>query len=72
MFIIQQVQIYSNNGSTLLYQHVNEVEQYLINCVTTSRNEHENSAAYHLTSAAYMLLAHLASQMGHQDTYFVT
>jgi hypothetical protein len=23
---IQQVQIYSNNGSTLLYQHVNEVE----------------------------------------------
>jgi hypothetical protein len=50
---IQQVQIYSNNGSTLLYQHVNEVEQFLINTVTTSRNEHENGAAYHLTSSAY-------------------
>jgi hypothetical protein len=50
---IQQVQIYSNNGSTLLYQHVNEVEQFLINATTTSRNEWENGAAYHLTSSAY-------------------
>jgi hypothetical protein len=31
------------------------VEQFLINCVTTSRNEFENIAASHLTSAAYTI-----------------
>ena len=50
---LANIQIYSNNGSTLLYQHTNEVEQYLINCVTLSRNEHENSAAIRGTSANY-------------------
>jgi hypothetical protein len=50
---LANVQIYSNNGFTLLYQHVNEVEQFLINSVTLSRNEHENTAAYRGTLAAY-------------------
>jgi hypothetical protein len=47
------IQIYANNGFTLIYQHVNEVEQYLINSVTLSRNEHENTAAYRGTSSIY-------------------
>jgi hypothetical protein len=37
----------------MAYQTVSEIESFLINAVTTSRNEWENSAAYHLTSSAY-------------------
>lgn len=50
---IQQIQIYANNGSTLLYQTNDPVGTFLINSVLQSRNEHEITASLRGTSAAY-------------------
>lgn len=47
------IQIYSNNGSNLLYQQQNNSESYVANNIVTSRTEHEGIAALKLTSAAY-------------------
>lgn len=51
--MISQIQIYSDNASTLLYQSFNNLENYLINNVQESYTEHLNSAITRGTNATY-------------------
>ncbi len=50
---LKMIQIYSNNGSNLLYQQNNSTESYVANNIVTSRTEHEGIAALKLTNANY-------------------
>lgn len=52
--LIETVQIYSDNGSTLLYQSNYALENYLINNVQESYTEHLNSAVTRGTDANYL------------------
>lgn len=50
---INQIQIYSDNGSTLLYQSTNNVEAYLLSNLLMDLEEQQNSAPYRGTDAVY-------------------
>lgn len=52
---ISQIQIFSDNGSTLLYQTISNIETYLLNNIVLTRNEHENTAVYRGTNANYSI-----------------
>lgn len=51
---IQQVQIFANNGATLLYQTNDPIQNWLISSILMSRNEHETTAALRGTDADYV------------------
>jgi hypothetical protein len=52
---IKSIQIYANNGSTLLYQQTDNIEYYLINNICLSHEEHETMASLKGTSAVYAI-----------------
>jgi hypothetical protein len=41
---LNQIQVYSNNGSTLIYQQLSNMESFVINHLVMSRDEYENLA----------------------------
>lgn len=53
MMHIESIQIYANNGSTLLYQDNNSVSHFLMDATLLSRNEWENIAGLRGTDANY-------------------
>jgi hypothetical protein len=50
---LANLQVYSNNGSILIYQYTKEIESFIINSTTLSHNEHEVSATYRGTDSLY-------------------
>lgn len=67
---IQQVQIYANNGSTLLYQTNDPVQNWLISSILMSRNEHETTAALRGTSAVYATST-ISEPDGSSGSYYI-
>lgn len=68
---LQQIQIYANNGSTLLYQTIDPVANFLINSCLMSRNEHENTAALRGTSNAYATGV-ITNATGTSGSYYIS
>jgi len=66
---INQLQIFANNGSTLLYQTIDPVETWLMKSVSLSRNEHEVTAALRGTSATYST-APITEAAGASGSYY--
>ncbi len=54
---VQQVQIFAENGSTLIYQTLDPVENWILESVLMSRQEHEVTATLRGTTAAYSTAA---------------
>ena len=50
---LSNIELYSDNGSTLLFNSTNSVENWLVNNLLLSRNEHELTASQRGTDATY-------------------
>jgi len=68
---LQQIQIYANNGSVLLYQTNDPVATFLINSVLQSRNEYENSAALRGSDANYST-GTITNGTGTSGSYYIS